>query len=308
LRRPFDSLCATPSIGVKKITALLELLARAADEVAGGPRPTPIATTRVPALPIRSHESVLPGLSEAQWQAWRQRLRGHELSKEPLGRLVSSLRDLPRNMWRTPLSTYCDLTLTQLHDLPIHGKKRVRAILQTFQMLDVVVENLERGGNFALTPLPRFARAIQAFDARVRASAEPVTAADVGKNLCEPILQQLQIDAPAQVNEVVTILLNERGPLSFRQMARKHDMARARVRDALHEAREVLRLRWPDGAGVVQHLLVRFQASNQATEVIELMCRVMQLFRSEHEAGALAAARHVAVRFDSVFDETRTVV
>ncbi len=126
LRRPFDHLCATPSIGVKKITALLELLARASNEVLGGPAPRPVASPRAAALAVRSHEAVLPGLSEAQWQVWRQRLRGHELSREPLGRLVSSLRDLPRNMWRTPLSTYCDLTLSQLHDLPIHGKKRMR--------------------------------------------------------------------------------------------------------------------------------------------------------------------------------------
>ncbi len=175
-------------------------------------------------------------------------------------------------------------------------------------MLDVVVENLERGGNFALTPQPRFARAIQAFNARTRESAEPVTIAEVETNLCEPILQQLRLDAPAQVNDVVTILLSERGPLSFRQIARKHDMARARVRDALYEAREILRLRWPDGPSVVQHLLVRFQACGQAVEVIDLMCRIVQLFRNEHEAGVVAATRHPAMRFDNVFDDARTAL
>ncbi len=149
----FDSICVKPSLGIKKIQAMLELLSRASIGVIDAiDRSSSDDQTR-----SRGTSDQLDELSpsEHEWRRWHDRLRDQALVHEPLGRVVQSLRNVPQAMWHTPRSTYCNLRLSDLCRLPAHGKKRVALIVRTFRVMNSILRSIEDHRGFVVLPLPK---------------------------------------------------------------------------------------------------------------------------------------------------------
>ncbi len=79
--------------------------------------------------------SVGADVCEAVWEKWRAGVRAHGLGRETMGRLCTSLQDLPRGLWRTTLDAYAHLTLAEIRRLKSHGEKRVDDLGRTARRL-----------------------------------------------------------------------------------------------------------------------------------------------------------------------------
>ena len=59
-----------------------------------------------------------------------------------MGRFAPTLRHMTRVIWNTPLGAYTHLSLAEIRAMKTHGEKRVRAILEVFHSVHVMVANM----------------------------------------------------------------------------------------------------------------------------------------------------------------------
>jgi hypothetical protein len=291
LEKSFDDLRAIPSVGVKKINGVIELLARAVSEF---DQPNnPHSSMGADGLRSRKPAAICIGsatdrVTEREWKTWRDRVCLDAISREPLGRLVPALRELPRNLWHALPANYSAITLADLRELPSHGSKRVQIILETFRKLHALLESLGDSSTLAVLPLPRFARETLSLQAAVPSLGRSLTVDDLQVRLVGPLVEQLDRDAKPKVAEVVRDVLARRSSDFVHRLADDRCMTRPAVRLALGEARSILQLRWPEGSTVTRQLLGELEAARASTDVVESMRRITRLFGAKFEPVASA--------------------
>ena len=62
---------------------------------------------------------------------------------------------MTRVIWNTPLEFYTKYTLGEIRDMKTHGEKRVRAILEVFHSLHVLVANMGTQEHLVVRIVPR---------------------------------------------------------------------------------------------------------------------------------------------------------
>jgi len=269
LRTPYDSLAAVPGIGQKKMLSLLKLLDRALhteelqkerlEDVA--PQIAPIASS-APSAPI-THIGDPSNISEVTWATWRSTIIAHRLGHEPLGCFAASLHELPRVIWSVPLETYAGLTLGEIRKLKTHGEKRVRCVVTIFGQLHSQLDGktAEDKVDVRLTP-----ERIERLELRMQEmiSAKVIPSVEVlRKELIEPIIQQIEVDAGAQTATMLRGRLGFDGPaLSVRKAAMRMRLTRARIYQLLEDSSTVVDVRWPRGKGMMRELFDRVTAEN----------------------------------------------
>jgi hypothetical protein len=279
---PFAKLRATPGIGIKKLTTLIELLQRVA-ATAGSEStvPLPPPATPFPATSLGSPEGAdfdAAAVSEPQWAQWRDAVKRHGLAGERLGRFARSLQDLPGVLWHTPLSDYVDLTLEELRQLKTHGEKRVRAVIEVFAGLQSLLGEQPQN-HLSVRIAPGFAAPVEAWLREAGGRTTFPTAAEVQREFVDPVLEQLRHDAGQTVAELAAGRLRS-GPQDFnvRSMADELRLTRARVYQLLAEASHVMSVRWPDGDTIVQSLHDKALRERSSSEGTRLFIRAVDLF------------------------------
>jgi hypothetical protein len=299
LQTPFDQLSATPGIGQKKIASLVKLLHRATSDqpprVAFGLNET-AANVESRAEPAEAIETFDPALvSEALWAKWRDTIRRHHVGQETLGRLASTLQNLPTVIWYTPLNKYLNYTVAEIRELRTHGEKRVRAVLEVFHSLHDALSGARQPEHLSLRLSPTFVPALEAWIADVLAHPGVPTVDEFREKLVLPLVEQLKIDGGDQVYDLARGRLGLQGtPQSVRQQARRMGVTRARIYQLLDDCSKVFHVRWPEGKMQLDALAQKFATDKASPEKLQLFNAIREL---------LYPSRYEEVR-DNAFDAT----
>jgi hypothetical protein len=294
LLQPFEQLAATAGIGRKKLEMLIKLLVRATKEDA--------ADAKIENLP-GAEEAPADGrdergqfdpqrVSEMVWVRWRDTVRRHGVGSEKLGRLTPSLQSLPSVVWNTPLSTYLDMTLSQIRDLKTHGEKRVTVVLEVFHKLHETLGHIDPKGNLAVRLAPRTIVSAEEWIDEVRSRAFPPTREEIEKHLVKPLVEQLEIDAGKTVSDLAAGRLGlGRDAEPVRRQSKALGVTRARVYQMLEECHNVMSIRWPDGRRRLDEFAQWLDQSYASAEAANLMASLRELL--------------YPLKFDSVSDHLR---
>lgn len=266
LSAPFDDLRATPSVGPKKLTALITLLNRAA-------LPRTNGHCHEPPAAAGETES---GVSEADWSRLRASIVRHGLGNETLGRFAVHLCDLPRAMWQTPLHAYAALSLAEIRVLKTHGEKRIAAVVEVFERLHAVVSQLESCRHLAVRIVPRFIEEIEAWAGGRFPDPTPLEADELRAAVVGPLLRQVADDAREPLGRLVECRLPPRN-LSVQRTARELGLTRGRIYELLNDLRTIFDVRWPDGATLVLRLRERAAGESPGSAACVLLDSMIDL-------------------------------
>lgn len=266
LDRPFAEISATPGIGHKKLAMLVTLLQRVAetsslsDESQGS---SDVTESECADSPVVSEVQAKPAIdlvdanrvSETQWDNWRATIRAHQLESEVLGRICSSLQNLPTVIWRKTLADYLALSLSEIRALRTHGVKRVHAILSVFHDIDRAVGAVPKNSSLALRLVPRNLDTIETWLRDLFAHELFVSDAELRQNLLLPILNQIHIDGGEVVSGLAERRLAIEAPgLSVQIESRRLGVTRARVYQLLEVCTKIMEVRWPAGRWALHQL------------------------------------------------------
>ncbi len=268
----FEELARTPGIGQKKMRSFVKLLARVANTDPAD-LPTEIndfylELNKNPACDTNNSDK-RPGpgtVSELQWEQWRASVMRHGLGQEKLGRFASSLRNMTKVIWNSPLAAYVGYTLAEIQALKTHGNRRVNAILDVFRNVHSLVTNVDSNGHLSLRIVPRLIDGVEKWIGQSLQKPGLPSNGEIFQNFVSPLLEQIRIDAPQQIVTMAENRLGVRGPItSLRQVARTMGLTRARVYQMLNEINDIMTVRWPLGRHQVYELREKFAA--EAVEV-----------------------------------------
>ncbi|MGA2621783.1 MAG: hypothetical protein ABSF26_29630 [Thermoguttaceae bacterium] len=255
LHTPFGELSNTPGIGQKKISSFVKLLARAANT---DPAHLPADVAQ---LPVRYPERGGPeaeggggdgfnpsAVSEVVWAQWRASVVKHGLGGERLGRFAPSLRNMTRVIWNASLENYTRYTLAEIRAMKTHGEKRVRAILEVFHSVHVLVSGMGTQEHLVVRIVPRLIDQVEQWLGQALQTPGCAGKEEIFEHLVRPLLEQVEIDATQQIANLAKNRLGIFGPItSVRQAARVMGLTRARVYQLLNEINDILAVRWPTG-------------------------------------------------------------
>jgi hypothetical protein len=255
-RLTFDELASTAGVGPKKLEALVRLMERALVRgLEGGSAAENGAVTSAEESFGSNHFDAM-SVSELQWTQWRDSARRHQLGHEFLGRLAGSLQDLPSVLWRVPLSTYFEASLTDIRQLRTYGEKRVRVVLQIFHDIDRAFGRAEIASHLDMEMGPKRMRGVGRYLEDIERQGVQPTEQELRERVAMPIVEQLRID----LGDVVHSLISERfgitGPAqSVRSQASRLGLTRARIYQLLESCARAMEVRWPEGRRLLETLL-----------------------------------------------------
>ena len=281
----YEELAKTPGIGRKKMTALVKLLARAAetdpahftaadltvfpasDSRAGSAFVSPAnSENENPSLSDSSTNGFDPAnVSEVQWSRWRASVMRHDLGDEKLGRFAPCLRNVTTVIWNTPLSVFAGCTLAEMRVKKTFGEKRIHAILEVFHGLHGILAGLGSQPHLTVKTAPRAIDRIEHWVGRILQTPGIPSEEEILENFIRPLLRQIEIDALPQIMTLAEHRLGISGPpCSVRQSARNMGSTRARVYQLLNEINDIAAVRWPLGRHQVYELRQKFERESAA--------------------------------------------
>ncbi len=269
LDTPFAELSETPGIGQKKICSFVQLLARAAKT---DPAELPLGAVDLPEIHSvagsNGHRANGNGfdpasVSDVVWSQWRASVIKHKLGKETLGRLAPSLENMTRVIWNTSLGAYTNLTLSEIGSMKTHGEKRLRAILEVFHSVHVLVSNMGSRDHLVVRIMPQLIDRVQQWIETALQTPGVPGEEEIFENFTGPLLRQVRIDATQQIASLAENRLGIGCPnTSVRQAARTMGLTRARVYQLLNEINDIMTVRWPNGRHQVYELRDKFQTES----------------------------------------------
>ena len=265
LETPFEELAQTPGIGQKKMLSFVKLLARVANtDLVEMPADINVFYARVKHSSTSDRQCSNTGfdpatISEIQWEQWKASVMRHALGQEKLGRFASSLQNMTKVVWNTPLAVYVKYTLAEIQAMKTHGKRRLHAILEVFHNMHALVAGMGSHEHFVLRIVPRLIDSVEQWIGQsIQKSGVPGNA-EIFHNFVSPLFEQIRIDAPQQIAAMAENRLGIRGPItSVRQVARTMGLTRARVYQLLNEINDIMTVRWPLGRHQVYELREKF--------------------------------------------------
>ena len=289
LTTPFEQLLATPGVGEKKISSLMELLQRATQD---SPPKTPCGADmangrRNGASRSRNNSSSFDPavVSEVLWDQWRTTVKQRGLGELKLGRLAPMLQKLPTVIWHKRLEEYVDLTVADIRQLKTHGEKRVRAVLEVFCVVHEALAKTTMQDHLDVNLLPKFVVQIERWMTDLLTSDRTGTVRQLEASLVRPLVKQIEIDVGLTVSRLAAERLGLNGPAkSVRQQAKQMGVTRARVYQLLEECSKVMEVRWPEGGSLMKNLRDWFVDANANEQLLERCNTVVDVFfpGSEH--------------------------
>jgi hypothetical protein len=298
LATPFDDLIETPGVGPKKISSLMTLLSRVAEEQ---PDNTDEATQQGHDSPSTTNGAAEPdfsdlsddpfdasSVSESVWAQWRRCVQQHGLEAELLGRFTPSLQNLPRVLWHTPLKTYTKRTLSEIRTLKTHGSKRVASVLEVFSELYRVLGRLGTQARLTVRVQPQFISMLEPWVVEALQSDHPPTMEVIDGYFVGPLLEQTRIDCGEPIAQLAEHRLGLAGASSsVRQAARQLGLTRARVYQLLADIGVSMHVRWPEGRELVGHLCEKWRMAKVDQESLDRFYMAADLFFPAPRYGVL---------------------
>jgi hypothetical protein len=290
----YSELSATPGIGQKKMRSFVKLLARVANT---DPTALPSDLASVPengkpaSLPAPEANGFDPAsVSEIVWAQWRASVVEHGLGGELLGRLAPSLKNMTRVIWSTPLGAYADRTVAEIRAMKTHGEKRVRAILEVFHGIHVVVSQMGRQDHLVVRIVPRLIDSVETWIGQVLQRPGMPGEEEIAACFVHPLLKQIRRDASRQIVHLAENRLGIHAPVtSVRQAARGLGLTRARIYQLLNEINDIMTVRWPLGRHRAYELHDKFQVELENVDQgpsLEQFHAAIELFYPASRRGA----------------------
>ena len=269
IHTPFEDLAATPGIGRKKISSLLNLLVRATSDEPpsvpfGGSRSVDAAVSPS-SLYVGSADDKFDAylVSEALWSQWTAVVREFGLGDETIGRVADSLNAIPTVIWTKTLGEYENLTLSQIRGLRTHGEKRVRCVMRVMHKAYTIAQRHRHDSDSIIRRQLGSQRILNVSnwaDRYVRSGLIP-NAQEIHQHLAEPILEQIRTDCGETVYTVAKQRLGLTGDmLSVREQAQAMGVTRARIYQLLEDCHKVMEVRWPNGRAQLDRLTANLGA------------------------------------------------
>ncbi len=310
LGMPFSELSNTPGIGQKKICSFVKLLARAANT-----DPSELPTDTIP-LPdketdVAEGEELPDGfnpssVSEVVWGQWRASVVKHGLGDEKLGRFAPTLRNMTRVIWNTPLEAYTNFNLSDIRSMKTHGEKRVRAILEVFHSVHVLVANMGTQEHLVVRIFPRRIDEVEQWIGRALQTPGVSSTQELFEHVVSPMLEQVRTDATQQIASLAENRLGISGPItSVRQAARAMGLTRARVYQLLNEINDIMAVRWPNGRHQMYELREKLVSESEQMDSppdLKQFFAAIELFYPGSRRGAAGPLEHFLGEEDE--DET----
>ncbi len=302
LSRSLGELSATPGIGKKKLGSLVKLLNRATKDQPPGAmlfdedptaKPSRGSAKGDRAAPAASAEFDPTAVSELLWEQWRATVRRSGFEREPLGRLAPSLERLPTVIWRTPLETYLDLTIAEIRALKTHGEKRLQAILEVFHSIHETLRHVPRHGHLRVELRPSFQAPIERWILDVLQRPQAPSPAELKQRVIVPVVEQLRIDAGAELFRILEERLGIKGPpIAVQQQSKRLGVTRARVYQLLETCAEIMSVRWPEGEKLFLRLHQKLDSLPNAKLLVSRLKALTDLIYPElRDVTAPSAAR-----------------
>jgi hypothetical protein len=259
-RLTFDELSATNGVGPKKMEALVRLLERALERGQEGPAAEGADFEPLINGSRELHRFDPLAVSELQWTEWRESARRHQLGHELLGRLAGSLQDLPSVLWRVPLSTYFEATLSDIRQLRTYGEKRVRVVLEIFHDIDRAFGRAEIASHLDIQLGPKRMQNVGRYLSELeRLNLQP-SQQELMERLATPIVEQIRVDLGDLVHSIVRERFGMMGPSqSVRTQASRLGLTRARIYQLLESCARVMDVRWPEGRRQMNALIDQYR-------------------------------------------------
>jgi hypothetical protein len=262
LSKPFEELCLTRGIGVKKLRMLLELLERAIASDPQLPEPEPMGSqTMVPNFATKLSEALdnfnSRAVTEGQWAKWKTTVAKHRLNSMPLGRLARNLMEITSVIWNSPLGNYLPYSLDELRQLKTYGEKRVGSILEVFYTIDLSMSAMPEGGHLVLRLEPRYVYEVETAVFDMMAHFAPPQAKTVQQAVIYPLLNQLKLDMGDFAHDLVRDRVGTGAKAkAIREQSEELGLTRARLYQVLEECALAAHVRWPQGRVVLNELMV----------------------------------------------------
>jgi hypothetical protein len=297
---PFSELSNTPGIGQKKMCSFVKLLARAANT---DPAELPTEMVTFPKKEAGANGTGAGGngfnpaaVSEVLWSQWRASVVKHGLGGEKMGRFARSLQHMTRVIWNTPLEFYTKYTLGEIRGMKTHGEKRIRAILEVFHSLHLLVANMGVEEDLVVRIVPRRIDRVEQWIGQALQTPGVPEAATLFDNFVGPLLEQIRTDATQQIASLAENRLGISTPItSVRQAARAMGLTRARVYQLLNEINDIMTVRWPLGRHQVYELREKLQGEARQMEPppnLEQFLAAVELFYPGSRRGAAGPLEH----------------
>ncbi len=296
LNTPFAELASTPGIGTKKLDTFVKLLARAANT---DPSDLPVDPAQLEmgnealwsAAESEPHiDFDATAISEVNWGNWRSTVLKHGLGNEKLGRFAPSLRGMTRVIWNSTLESYAALSLNDIRNKRTHGDKRVRAILAVFHGLHEVLSRIGEVPHLAVRVGPRRITSVEEWVGYWLQTPGVPNTKEIQDRFITPLVEQVRVDAPQQIVNLVENRLGVSGPItSVRQAARTMGLTRARVYQLLNEVNDIMIVRWPSGRRQLYDLKEKVQqeaAQLSSPPSLARMLAAIELFYPSTRRGA----------------------
>ncbi len=267
----FDELSATAGVGPKKLEALIRLMERS---LLRGEEGADTQTIRV--ANGEEHLGIGPfdalAVSELEWTQWRESARRNQLGHELLGHLAGSLQDLPSVLWRVPLSTYFEASLSDIRQLRTYGEKRVRVVLEIFHDIDRAFGRAEIASHLDIKLGPKRMRIVSRYLEEIERQGALLHAQDIQERIALPITEQLRIDLGELVHSLVRERFGLAGPSqSVRTQASRLGLTRARIYQLLESCARVMEVRWPEGRRLMETVLESQQQHRRPSSDMALL-------------------------------------
>ncbi|MBA4019032.1 MAG: hypothetical protein C0483_17835 [Pirellula sp.] len=207
-------------------------------------------------------------VSEVTWSQWCNELRGSSELRDPVGRYVEKLDELPRGSWVIPVGDFAALSLHELLRLPGYGAQRAGAVIATIRMLANLRSALNRQtGATVMCTRVEIARADAWFVAALCAP-ESMNFADLRREVLEPLGRQIRAD------------LGE----AYADRDCDGTLSASRVRQVRQEVFAAIQVRWPRGERLVEAFLSTINASWKPDEQASAVRELTRFFPSARRA------------------------
>ena len=220
----------------------------------------------------------------------------HGLGDEKLGRFAPSLRNMTRVIWNTPLEFYTKYNLGEIRSMKTHGEKRVRAILEVFHSLHVLVANMGTQEDLVVRIVPRLIDRVEQWIGQALQTPGVPGPGEIFEHFVSPLLEQVRTDATQQIASLAENRLGISAPItSVRQAARAMGLTRARVYQLLNEINDIMTVRWPLGRHQVYELREKFQTEARQMDPppdLEQFLAAVELFYPGSRRGAAGPLEH----------------
>jgi len=188
------------------------------------------------------------------------------------------------------LGAYTQSSLSDIRAMKTHGEKRVRAILEVFHAVHVLVAEMGIQEHLVVRIYPRLINGVEEWIGQALQTPGVSTTQELFDHVVRPLLEQVRTDATQQIASLAENRLGISAPItSVRQAARSMGLTRARVYQLLNEINDIMAVRWPNGRHQMYELREKLVSESKTMEAppdLQQFFAAIELFYPGSRRGA----------------------